>query len=938
MDLLSHLRKPLYAFIISFCLTAPTLAQAAKNTMTDWPPVIPQHRPWTRWWWLGSAVTPQEITRHLEEFQKTGIGGVEISPVYDVPGQEQRGIPYLSERWMQILKHTLQEGNRLNMGVDMITGTGWPMGGAWVHYPDTPLKLHVQVFNPGEKIQSQVPNAFPSAIVAYSKNHVLDVTDKFTGDGKLHWQAPEDDWVLQVAFVRETGQQVKRAGPGGEGPVLDHLSGAAVHRYLLHFNEPLKQLNGATPRCFFNDSYEVFGANWTSDLWHQFQERCGYDLRHYLPALNGEGDKEIVSRVRTDYRQTVHELLLQEFTQQWTKWAHEKGAQTRHQAHGSPGNILDLYAATDVPETEVFRSSFIEIAGLKPLPGTPLQGELTEEILVCKMASSAAHIAGKNLCSSESFTWLGEHGKVPLEHAKTEVDLLFALGINHIFFHGTPLSPADIPWPGWMFYATTHMAPTNSFWRDLPALNHYIARCQSFLQSGTSDNDVLLYLPIYDLWAQDKSSRDNLQFMTVHNAPEWLGVMNGYKQASEEMWHRGFSFDSISDAQLQIVQFKSGNLQTPGAQYRVIVVPQSRIMPFETLEKLVQLAREGATIICVGSLPQDVPGLSELAARRAKFQALIREIKSGLRVSRKAETVFRYGVVKGAFFVGEDLEEMLAAAKVQRESLTDDGLEFIRRRDGNSWIYFVVNLGQKRIDRWLDLTAPQNAQSAIGFDAMTGKTGALPLRSRNGKTQIYVQLEVGESILIRAWPEQIQLSALGTFASSPAHLPLNGNWRVEFVEGGPSLPSARQIEQLSDWTTWAQDKETLRVFSGTARYSLRFAQPGAKAEAWEIQLGEVCHSVHVKLNGHDLGKVIARPWRVRFDAALLQEENLLEIEVTNLMANRLADLDRRKVDWHPFFFVNIDYKPFDASQWEPLPSGLIGPVRLVPLQKKGVKE
>lgn len=868
------------------------------------------------------------------------MGGVEVSPIYAVPGYENRSVPYLSDQWMKMLGHTVREGKRLNMGVDMITGTGWPLGGAWVPKEDAPLKLYLQNFKPNDAIIcKEKPKAKLSALMAYSGNEVLNLTDKVGADGKLNWDAPDGkpqgDWKLEGAFLIGTGQQVKRAGPGGDGNVLDHLSSPAVQRYLGHFDAPLKELNGDLPRCFFNDSYEVFGANWTADLWREFVARRGYDLRAHLPALNGEGDQEISARVKSDYRQTVHELLLGDFTQQWTKWANEKGAKTRNQAHGSPGNILDLYAATDVPETEVFRTSFVEMAGLKPLPGTPLQGDLTEELFVCKLASSAAHVGGKPLCSSESFTWLGEHGKVPLEHAKTEVDLLLAAGVNHIFFHGTPLSPADIPWPGWMFYATTHMSPTNTFWRDVPALNNYIARCQSLLQSGTPDNDILLYMPIYDLWARSEGRRDNLQFMTVHNASEWMNKgMAGYAKTQLQMWNRGYSFDSISDAQLQSVKF-DGALQTTGANYKTIVVPSSHFMPLETLEKLVALARDGATILCVGDWPQDVPGLSDLASRRAKFRAQIQEIKNGVLDKKAKENFERCAVGKGMFLVGKDLEEMLNAVKVQREAITDDGLESIRRKDSNSWIYFVVNLGKERVDKWCDFALP-DIKSAVGFDAMTERVGVLSTRSQNGKTQIHLQLEVGESILIRALSDKAIAPAFGTFEKSPATVLLNGNWRVEFIEGGPNLPPAREINALSDWTKWPQDNDALRAFSGTARYTLHFARPDAKADAWEINLGEVGYSARVKLNDHDLGTMISRPWRVRFENALLQNDNTLEIEVTNLMANRLADLDKRKVNWHPFFFVNIDYKPFDASQWEPLPSGLLGPINLVPLSKKDV--
>ena len=63
--------------------------------------------------------------------------------------------------------------------------------------------------------------------------------------------------------------------------------------------------------------------------------------------------------------------------------------------------------------------------------------------------------------------------------------------------------------------------------------------------------------------------------------------------------------------------------------------------------------------------------------------------------------------------------------------------------------------------------------------------------------------------------------------------------------------------------------------------------------------------------------------------------NVLSIEVTNLAANRIADMDRRKVEWKIFKntnLVNIRYKPFDASGWPLMDSGLLGPVRLVPLK------
>jgi len=151
----------------------------------------------------------------------------------------------------------------------------------------------------------------------------------------------------------------ERAGPGGEGDVIDHFSGRAIDNYLKHFDTIFKDYEIKSLRGYFNDSYEVDDAsgqaNWTKDLFYEFNLRRGYELRYHLPALFQNDDPDKNSRVLSDYRETISDLILEKFTSLWTDWAHKQGKTTRDQAHGSPGNILDLYAATDIPETRVTR-------------------------------------------------------------------------------------------------------------------------------------------------------------------------------------------------------------------------------------------------------------------------------------------------------------------------------------------------------------------------------------------------------------------------------------------------------------------------------------------------------------------------------------------------------------------------------------------------------
>jgi hypothetical protein len=72
------------------------------------------------------------------------------------------------------------------------------------------------------------------------------------------------------------------------------------------------------------------------------------------------------------------------------------------------------------------------------------------------------------------------------------------------------------------------MSPTNTIWRDAQGLMKYITRCQSFLQMGNPDNDFLVYLPVYDVWNNQKGRL--LQF-DIHSMEKKMPVCQTGKQA-----------------------------------------------------------------------------------------------------------------------------------------------------------------------------------------------------------------------------------------------------------------------------------------------------------------------------------------------------------------------------------------------------------------------
>jgi hypothetical protein len=163
--------------------------------------------------------------------------------------------------------------------------------------------------------------------------------------------------------------------------------------------------------------------------------------------------------------------------------------------------------------------------------------------LIGRFASSAAHVTGKPLASSETLTWLRENFRETPAAAKPQLDRLFAAGINHVFYHGTAYSPPDAPWPGWFFYAATQLKPENPLLEDFGGMHAYVARVQSVLQAGQPDNDVLLYWPFDDL-VDDAAG--GMRQLPVHDN-HWL-VGSEFAQVALLLLNSGYAVDFVSDA------------------------------------------------------------------------------------------------------------------------------------------------------------------------------------------------------------------------------------------------------------------------------------------------------------------------------------------------------------------------------------------------------
>jgi len=892
-------------------LLLSTLSASANPTTppqqsegTEWYTPTRENKPFVRWWWLGSAVDKEGLTYNLEEFARAGIGGYEVTPIYGVRGNEDNDIDYLSPKWMEMYKYLVSESERLDLECDLNNGTGWPFGGPQITPELAAQKMSVE----GGKIVSA-----------------------------------------------RTGQKVKRAAPGGEGWVMDHYNPEALKTYLERFDKAFSESGAVWPDTWFNDSYEVYGANWTPDFARIFKERYGYDIEPYLmqalqeqndgkngrstPPQRGQGvppqgpppqgdgkdgrplpppqgqgmppqgmppqggepmpiqqaekssDKTSVSdydRAIADYRECLGNLLIENFIDPWVEWCHSHGARVRNQSHGSPANLLDVYAKVDIPECETFGRSDFDFPGLRQ---DPIRRPNDGDPAVLKFASSAAHVSGKKYTSCETLTWLTEHFRTSLSQCKPEIDKAFAAGVNHICFHGAPYSPKGAEFPGWMFYASVNMSPTGGMWKDAPALFKYIERCQAFLSAGEADSDFLLYFPVYDAWSSN-TEKPYMMF-DIHNMDRTLPKV---KAAMNEIIAAGYDADYISDSQLL-----STTISKP------VIVPKCTFMPVETARRLAELKKSGVPVYFIDSTPSDVPGLHDLAARRKEFKKIAR-----------------------GFGKATSMEKVFAATKPEEFKSKDGGTMIRRSNECGGYNYFVSMLENKTVNGYVKLATP--AASAMIFDPMRGTSGRAQIRqASDGCAEIRLQLLPGESLLIKTFPEDISAPEWKYTASEGEKIPIDKAWNISFPESTPAIEGNFFTDKPMDWTLLKDERA--KVNHATALYSSAIAMDDpAAADDWILDLGDVRESARVYINGEEIATLWAAPFRLNIGEYLKPGINLLDVYVTNLQSNLIADYDRRGIEWRIFKDANIStLGSKDFGEWKTDPSGLCSEVNLIPV-------
>ncbi len=744
-------------------------------------------------------------------------------------------------------------------------------------------------------------SAGPPPLLVEDSRKIVDLSGKIDASGRLRWEAPPGRWLIHRYVCTNTGERLKVPSPNSDGLATDHLNAGATRRYLQNVIDRLRPEIGDFRRSALRElylaSYEVRGQIWTPDFLDQFRARRGYDLKPYLPILNGgrvDGE-DTTERVRYDFRKTVGELLVDAYYRAASEVAHEAGLGIESEAggpgppiHQVPVDALQALGAVDAVRGEFW----------------PYRPD-ARSLWVIKETAAAAHIYGKRRVHMEAFT-SSRHWQEGPGDIKWAADRAFCEGMNHVVWHTAAHQPPASGQPGWVYYAGTHLTPNRVWWPMARPFLDYLARASFLLQQGLFVGDVLYYY-----------GDQGFNFVGPKEVDPSLGF--------------GYDYD-VTNAEviLSRITVDDGRIALPdGTRYEILVLPDRDDIDLAVLRKLEALISAGATV--AGRRPERTTGFSGYPDRDRELRELAARVWGdcdGRNVRRRA-----YG--KGLVVCGESLREVLRGRGVGpdfefRGARSDTSLDFIHRRTPGADIYFVRNVS----DRWEDVEAVFRVKARrpeLWFPD-TGEVRATAYEAAEAGVKTPLRLEpLGSVFVVFPAPGSVSrtLPGLVEVTESSAPIEVEGPWDVRFTPGW-GAPDSVMLPKLISWTDHAN--EGVRYYSGIGTYRTSFHVDAAwlgKGRIALLDLGDLWSAARVSLNGKPGGIAWKRPYRLDVTGALRAGSNELVVEVANTWNNRLVG-DALGAGGRKYTRTNVTG---DAGvPWAKVPlrrSGLFGPVRLV---------
>lgn len=945
---------------VALIVTAIIVAGAQTRSLDDGfrsPPLAYGIRCW--WWWLNGNVTKEAITRDLEEMHAKGFSG---ACIFDAGGADQRensqvpaGPMFGTPEWRELYRHALNEAHRLGLELSLSIQSGWNLGGpditpaeatkhlTWsqvrikgpttyeVRLPQPPSRdewyrdIMTLAFPLKQKPESkpirELQNKAAFKEIGFSAvdtrslltdipsepgeedarlNDIVNLTGKLTADGTLRWTVPAGEWLVMRIGYTPSDAHVSTSSGKWQGRVLDYMSEKHFLRYWNTNVEPLMKdagpLAGKTLKYLQTDSWELGGINWTDDFASEFAKRRGYDITPYLPIVAGKiiENRDVSNRFLADLRKTISDLVSDKHYKVFAEQARRYGIGIQPESAGP--HLAPIDGIKNYGHSELMMSEFWAPSPHRPTP---------ERRFFVKQASSAAHIYNKRLVGAEGFTTIGPHWDDTLWSAqKPGFDHEICSGLNLLFVHTFTCSPREMGLPGQEYFAGTHFNPNVTWWDKVGEPVRYFSRIQYVVQQAEFVGDVLYYYG------------DHIPNIARLKEDDPARVLPGY------------DYDITNEDMLLRLGVRDGLISlAPSRNYRLLIIPDHKILSLAAIRKIRDLVRDGATVL--GPKPERTASLVSFPQSENELKAIADELWG-----KTSEASGERRIGRGRIIWGTSAHSALQADKIavdfeaRSNSLTAKFDYIHYKLDGGDY-YFVSN--QDREAQHAECFFRVQGKQPEIWDPLTGKIWQAKAFTHAGdRTQVPLEFNPYGALFV------VFRKAASGGGTSQSNFPrfetvasINGAWSVKFDPrwGGPDSPVV--FDTLIDWTK--RPEEGIKFYSGTATYSIQFdvTEPVTRRRDLMLALGDLrdVGIARVRLNGKDLGVTWTRPFRVEISHPLKPQGNLLEVDVTNSWRNRLVG-DRDKPESGRLTKTNILIR----KDWQLLESGLFGPVEILASQ------
>jgi hypothetical protein len=730
-----------------------------------------------------------------------------------------------------------------------------------------------------------------------SPNQIINLSNNVNDAGELQWKAPAGNWTILRIGHTSTGH-TNATGGGAIGLEVDKFNADAIK---LHFNSWLGEIikrvkaeNKGELSSFYIDSWECGSQNWSGNFVDEFKKRRGYDLMPYLPVMAGIPIQSASQseKVLYDVRLTIAEQVNDVFYKTLAQLAKEKNL-TFAAENVAPTMVSDgllHFKTADIPMGEFWFNS----------PTHDKPNDMLDAI-------SAAHIYGKPIIQSESFTTVRMDWSEQPGNLKIVQDRNYALGVNKLMYHVFTQNPWLDKKPGMTLDGVgLYFQRDQTWWKPGKAWVNYATNVQQLLQKGKPVRDIAVFtgdeiprrsvlpdrfvstLPGIFGAERVKSEliRQKNEGVPLQQIPK--GVTNTANAFQAEDWVnplKGYAYDSFNPDALQSAFVENGRVKFSkvGVAYKVIVLPIHNVMN-----------------------PDHI--ISEASLSK------IKELESKGIV-----------VIKDKPYTGNDFSDFgLAKDLIVTESsnVYADDIAWNHRSADNQEIYFISNQQEK--ERTLDFSFRCSGMQPQLYDAVTDTwTAVKSYQTKNGRTEIKLRLQPAQSVFVifKGTAESSAKNVGNNWSQFKVVENISESWTVKFDEnyGGPS--QAITMDKLIDWTS--SSDSSIKYYSGTAFYakSIKLKKRDLKQTLY-LNLGEIRDLASVKINGKEIGVIWTAPHRINISSAVKKGKNQIEIGLTNTWHNRLIG-DHNMPESKR---ITQTTAPFRLEDEPLLPAGLLGPI------------